>query len=66
MIAFPFPRTLALLAIASALPAQRKPGAGDTAPELTFATRLNFGKLEAKKLGDLRGSAVLLEFWGTH
>lgn len=40
--------------------------AGDPAPELVFETRINFGDLKAQKLSQLRGSAVLIEFWGTH
>ena len=39
---------------------------GDKAPELVFQTRINFGDLKAARLSDLLGSAVLIEFWGTH
>lgn len=40
--------------------------AGDTAPEITWITTYLFGDIPAKKLSDLRGSVVLMEFWGTH
>lgn len=39
---------------------------GTTAPELVFAHRYHFGEIEAQRLVDLRGSVVLVEFWGSH
>lgn len=39
---------------------------GTTAPELVFDHRHHFGAIEAKRLGELRGSVVLVEFWGSH
>ena len=39
---------------------------GDMAPDLAFQTRINFGDIKAEKLSQLLGSAVLIEFWGTH
>lgn len=55
--------TLGLLAPVPLAPAQK---VGDPAPDVVFQTRFNFGKIKAGKLSQLRGSAVLLEFWGTH
>jgi hypothetical protein len=49
--------------LAAALPAQL--GAGVAAPEIEFSGTLNLGKVRAQKLSDLRGSAVLIEFWAT-
>ena len=39
---------------------------GQPAPDLTWQLTLNFGKVKHEKLSDLRGSAVFIEFWGTH
>lgn len=47
--------------LAATLSAQVKVGA--EAPELRFDSRFNFGDLQAQRLGQLRGSAVLLAFW---
>lgn len=58
---FPF---LSALVLAATLTAQVEVG-GD-APEFEFDSRFNFGDMQAQKLSQLRGSAVLLEFWGTH
>jgi hypothetical protein len=49
--------------LAAGLPAQ--PAIGSDAPEIEFTDTLNFGRVKAKKLSDLRGSAVLIEFWAT-
>jgi thiol-disulfide isomerase/thioredoxin len=49
-------------ALAAALPAQ---AVGTQAPDLEFQKTFNFGRLKVNKLSDLRGSAVLLEFWAT-
>jgi hypothetical protein len=40
--------------------------AGQDAPEIVWDRTWLFGDIPAKKLSDLRGSVVLLEFWGTH
>lgn len=55
-----FPLLSALL-LGVAVSAQVKVGA--EAPELSFDSRFNFGDLPAQRLGQLRGSAVLLTFW---
>ncbi len=55
--------TVVLLAAATLLPAQK---AGEPAADFAFGTSFNFGKIKAKKLSELRGAAVLLEFWGVH
>jgi thiol-disulfide isomerase/thioredoxin len=55
-----------LLTACSLLPSVAAQTVGTTAPELVFDHRFHFGELEAHKLGDLRGSAVLVEFWGSH
>jgi thiol-disulfide isomerase/thioredoxin len=39
---------------------------GRLAPDLVFDHRYHFGEIEAKRLGELRGSVVLVEFWGSH
>jgi hypothetical protein len=49
--------------LAAGLPAQ--PAPGSDAPEIAFTDSLNFGRVKARKLSDLRGSAVLIEFWAT-
>lgn len=51
-----FPLSLCLLA---ALPAQK---VGEPAPEITWTATHNFGEIANKKLSELRGSVVLLEF----
>jgi peroxiredoxin len=38
---------------------------GDVAPEIVWEHAINFGDIAAKRLSDLRGSAVLLEFFET-
>jgi AhpC/TSA family len=38
---------------------------GTVVPEMHWKTRLNWGEIRANKLSDLRGSAVLLEFFTT-
>lgn len=48
--------------LAAPLAAQK---AGDIAPDITWDATYVFGDIQAKKLSDLRGSVVLLEFWGT-
>lgn len=54
---------LLLAALAAGLPAQK---VGQDAPDIEFRTTLNFGEIKNQTLWQLRGSAVLLEFWGTH
>ena len=39
---------------------------GAEAPDIVWQHTFGFGDIPAKKLSELRGSAVLLEFWGTH
>jgi len=39
---------------------------GSEAPEITWDETFQFGDAPAKKLSELRGSVVLLEFWGSH
>jgi hypothetical protein len=51
----------ALLTIAA--PAQE---AGQPAPDIEWRATFNFGQIKNQRLSQLRGSAVLLEFWGTH
>lgn len=38
----------------------------ELAPEIEWQQTFMFGDVTAQKLSDLRGSVVLLEFWGTH
>lgn len=57
------PLVLAALLLVAALPAQKE---GSEAPDFTFASAWNFGEFPAAKLSELRGSVVLLEFWGTY
>jgi hypothetical protein len=49
--------------LGAALPAQGK--VGSPVPDLEFSSSANFGKIKAKKLSNLRGSAVLIELWAT-
>lgn len=60
-----YPALSALTLALGSLPlAAQKPG--QDAPEITWGQTWLFGDIPAKKLSDLRGSVVLLEFWGTH
>lgn len=45
------------------LPAQK---VGKPAAEITFLETFHFDGFADEKLSDLRGSAVLIEFWGDH
>lgn len=60
-------RTVSILAactlLAATAPAQK---VGEEAPDLTWTKTFVFGEVPNKKLSELRGSVVLLEFWGTH
>lgn len=49
--------------LAAAVMAQQP---GQPAPDIEWQATINFGKVKSQKLSQLRGSAVLLEFWGTH
>ncbi|MBK8095991.1 MAG: hypothetical protein IPK26_02735 [Planctomycetes bacterium] len=51
------------LCLAAMAPAQATVGA--PAPDLEFQDTTNFGKIKAKKLSQLKGSAVLIELWAT-
>src|SRR5262245_41389961 len=53
----------AALVPAAAGPAQK---VGGPAPEITWLTTLHFDGIKKEKLSDLRGSAVLLEFFEHH
>ena len=53
----------AAITIAAISPAQ---AIGSVAPEITWSATFEFGDIQKQKLSDLRGSVVLLEFWGTH
>ena len=55
--------TLTALAALAPLAAQE---VGTEAADITWRSTHNFGDMPAKKLSELRGSVVLLEFWGTH
>jgi cytochrome c biogenesis protein CcmG/thiol:disulfide interchange protein DsbE len=59
----PFPKTL-LLALSTVAPLAAQVATGKPAPEITFDTVLNT-PAPIQSLSDLRGSAVLLEFWAT-
>ena len=52
-----------VLGLAAIAPAQATVGA--QAPDLEFQDTTNFGKIKAKKLSQLKGSAVLIELWAT-
>jgi hypothetical protein len=54
---------LAALAQGPVLPSQDK--VGSEAPELKADAWLNFKEFRGKDLSQLRGSAVLLEYWAT-
>lgn len=56
------PAVLALLG-SPALTAQQ---VGEVAPEIEWRETVGFADIPSQKLSQLRGSAVLLEFWGTH
>jgi hypothetical protein len=58
-----FAAALAVVALAGAALGQN---AGQPAPDIRWHTTYNFGKVKNQKLSDLRGSAVLIEVWGTH
>lgn len=62
-ILIPATGALALVLGTAPLSAQKP---GQDAPEITWDRTWLFGDIPAKKLSDLRGSVVLLEFWGTH
>ena len=54
-----------LSALLLTLPAAAQ-AVGSLAPDQTWGQAFLFGEIPSKKLSDLRGSVVLLEFWGTH
>ncbi len=53
----------AAITIAATAPAQ---AIGSAAPDIAWSGTFEFGDIQKQKLSDLRGSVVLLEFWGTH
>ena len=55
--------SLLSLLLATPLTAQ---AIGSEAPDIVWQHAFAFGDIPAKKLSELRGSVVLLEFWGTH
>ncbi|MBP8300836.1 MAG: hypothetical protein KA020_10750 [Planctomycetes bacterium] len=57
------PILVALALTATLLPAQ---AVGTEAPDIAWSKTFVFGDIPNQKLSDLRGSVVLLEFWGTH
>lgn len=57
------PRTF--LAVSLLLGTTAAQTVGSVAPDLVFHHRYHFGEIEAKKLSELRGSVVLVEFWAT-
>jgi len=59
----PFPKTV-LLALSTVAPLAAQVPTGKPAPEIPFDTVLN-APAPIQSLSDLRGSAVLLEFWAT-
>ena len=61
--AMPFPKTL-LLALSTVAPLAAQVPTGKPVPEIPFDTVLN-APAPIQSLSDLRGSAVLLEFWAT-
>ena len=54
---------LVALTLAAAAAAQK---VGAEAPDITWTKTFVFGDVPSQKLSELRGSVVLLEFWGTH
>lgn len=60
-------RTVFLIAAAITIAATATAQAiGSVAPDITWTGTFEFGDIQKQKLSDLRGSVVLLEFWGTH
>ncbi|MEZ6037329.1 MAG: hypothetical protein R3F29_07600 [Planctomycetota bacterium] len=55
--------TCALALLATAAIAQKP---GEMAPEVPWHKTWNWSGMPEKQLSELRGSVVLLEFWGTH
>ena len=60
-------RTASILAACTllAVPAAAQK-VGELAPDIAWTKTFVFGDIPRHKLSELRGSAVLLEFWGTH
>ena len=56
-------RNLSVLMLAAAASTQTD---GKPAPAIHFVRTFHFEGIKDKELADLQGSAVLVEFWGTH
>ena len=54
-----------LLALLLSIPLSAQ-SVGGEAPDIAWEHTFGFGDIPSKKLSELRGSVVLLEFWGTH
>ena len=52
----------AIAALTAVAPAQM---VGEPAPDIQWQSTFNFGSMKKQKLSELRGSAVLVEFWAT-
>jgi hypothetical protein len=59
-------RCLPLLVLAFASVPAPGQQVGSDAPDIAWQKTFGFGAVPAQKLSELRGSVVLLEFWGTH
>jgi len=57
--------TRLITALVSSFVAVSAQEVGQPAPEVQWRSTINFGAAPSGKLSDLRGSVVLLEFWGT-
>lgn len=58
------PRTFAIVLALAATPLTAQ-DVGSEAPDIAWTQTFNFGDIPAKKLSELRGSAILLEFFET-